>query len=166
MNLQYYRCHDNAQPPTNEHPSAGWDFYCVSDETFSDGFGPKLGRMLHPGDSHIFHTGIKASFTPGHVGIFMDRSGMGAKRKIHCMGAVLETDGLHRLAGVIDSDYRGEWMVSLINLGHMDQIIWAGDKIIQCVFHRIPSVNLEEAFSQDQLDWTMRGEKGFGSSGQ
>jgi dUTP pyrophosphatase len=70
--------------------------------------------------------------------------------------------GLHVLAGVIESEYRGEWCVVLCNFGDVDYIIKAGDRICQVVFkERVKGVFLEV----EDLCETVRGEGGFGSSG-
>jgi dUTP pyrophosphatase len=74
---------------------------------------------------------------------------MGAKKNIH------------RLAGVIDSDYRGEWLVCLINLSDVAHQIVAGSNIIQGLVLPVPLVSVMEVSS---LDDTSRGSKGFGMS--
>ena len=79
---------------------------------------------------------------------------------------------LHRMAGVIDSDYRGEWKVCLVNLSGTPELsfdgtgesieIKRGDRIIQCVFQKVEPVQVKEV---EELDKTARGEGGFGSTG-
>jgi dUTP pyrophosphatase len=69
---------------------------------------------------------------------------------------------IHRLAGVIDANYRGEWMVSLINLSKKPYTIFEGDKIIQAIIQRDEQLD----FVLGELDETSRGEQGFGSSGR
>ena len=85
----------------------------------------------------------------GYAGLIWDRSSMGVK-------------GLHRFAGVIDSDYRGEIKVCIHNASQKSYTISEGDKIAQLVVQAIPSFFLREV---DSLEGTERGGKGFGSSG-
>ena len=69
---------------------------------------------------------------------------------------------IHAALGTIDSDYRGEIGVLLINLGKTPLLINKGDRVAQAVFVPVRQFELEQA---DQLDETKRGSKGFGSSG-
>ena len=82
--------------------------------------------------------------------LLKDRSGMAAKHNIHV------------LAGVIDSDYRGEWFVCLYNLGNKPYIVKAGHRVCQGIFVPVPIVRMEEVY---YLEGTERGEGGFGSTG-
>ena len=121
---------------SNDH-AAGFDIASTVDHT------------LEPGECFVFNTGLSASIEEGYCVVLFDRSGMGAKRNIH------------RLAGVIDSDYRGEWLVCLVNLSEDSHIIRAGDNIIQGLVLPVPELSIIEVKS---LDETERGSKGFGSS--
>ena len=76
---------------------------------------------------------------------------MGAKKNIH------------RLAGVIDCTYRGEWMVVLTNLSKDSHIIEAGDKIIQAQLALVIPAN---PVWTNELPESYRGESGFGSTGR
>jgi len=106
--------------------------------------------VLEPGGSHLFRTGISMAIEEGHACYFWDRSGMGAFQEVH------------RLAGVIDEDYRGEWLVKLINLSGVPRKISPGDKIVQGVFQE----RIEAEFPVvDTLPETARGAGGFGSTG-
>ena len=107
-------------------------------------------HTLKPGETYAFGTGIATSFPKGYVALIWDRSGLGSK-------------GVHRLAGVIDSGYRGEWKVILINLSKKAYKVTAGDKIAQCIFQKVESVKIQEVKS---LTTSKRGAKGFGSSGR
>ena len=64
--------------------------------------------------------------------------------------------------GIIDSDYRGEIKVSLINRGHDFFEVKRGDRIAQIVFEKLPDVEIEKV---TVLDVTGRGDNGFGSTG-
>lgn len=105
---------------------------------------------LKPGEIHAFSTGISVEFPEGYVALLWDRSGMGVS-------------GIHRLAGVIDSGYRGEWKVVLVNLSDEAYEVSAGDKIVQCVLQKYEPVEITES---KELVASERGEKGFGSSGR
>lgn len=105
---------------------------------------------LKPGETHMFGTGISVEIPNGHVALFWDRSGLGSK-------------GIHRLAGVVDSTYRGEWKIVLTNLTKKKFAIAAGDKIVQCLIQKFEQVNIKEV---KKLSDTSRGAKGFGSSGR
>jgi dUTP pyrophosphatase len=130
---------DNATLPTKDNPSdAGIDIY--TNESYT----------LAPGERHLFTTGIAVEFPEGNVALLWDRSGLGSK-------------GLHRLAGVIDSGYRGEWKVVLLNTTQEPFEIKAGDKIIQCILQKFTPAQIEEV---TDLSDTARGDKGFGSSGR
>ena len=70
---------------------------------------------------------------------------------------------IHRLAGVIDSSYRGEWLICLTNLGDEEQIISPGDKIVQAIIQK--EVEIEPKWVEE-LDETERGEGRFASTGK
>jgi len=129
----------NATLPTKENASdAGIDIYTNESKT------------LKAGEVHMFSTGISVEFSRGYVALLWDRSGLGSK-------------GIHRLAGVIDSGYRGEWKVVLVNLTKKPFKIQKGDKIIQCVLQKFEAVKITEVKQQAK---SKRGKKGFGSSGR
>lgn len=139
ISFEVKKLSDNAKLPTKEnHADAGIDIY--ANETYT----------LQPGEIHMFSTGICVAFPDGYVALFWDRSGMGSK-------------GIHRFAGVIDSEYRGEWKVVLANHSKEPYEIKAGDKIIQCVLQKFEPVDIKEV---EELSETTRGVGGFGSSGR
>lgn len=139
LELRVVLCHPDAVLPSKSTEfAAGFDLYTIE------------SVLLLPGESQLFRTGIQAAVPPGFCAVLFDRSGMGGKRNIH------------RLAGVIDEDYRGEWLVSLINLSDVDQEINSGDKIVQALILPVPVVRVVEV---SELSDTARGEAGFGSSG-
>ena len=109
---------------------------------------------LAPGQRMAIPTGLAIS--PGRadiVALIFSRSGMGAKSGISLANSV----------GVIDSDYRGEIKVTLINHGQADYTVQPGDRIAQLMFVPI----LTAAFLPvEELDETVRGEGGFGSTGR
>lgn len=94
-------------------------------------------------------TGIAMALPKNHVGVVKDRSGFGAR-------------GLHILGGVFDENYRGEWIILMINLGKEKAVIQKGERCGQVVVSPIPQLVIEEV---NELDETNRGSSGFGSSG-
>ena len=95
-------------------------------------------------------TGLAVAIPPGFYGRVAPRSGLAAKH------------GLDVLAGVIDSDYRGEIVCVLLNTGDETIKLPAGSKICQLIIEQI--ITPEAAWATD-LDETARGAGGFGSTG-
>lgn len=109
--------------------------------------------VLAPGDRVLVPTGYRFAIPPGYEGQIRPRSGLALSHGILVPNA----------PGTIDSDYRGELMVILLNAGEKSYSIRRGDRIAQLVI--APVVNVE--FSEcDQLEATDRGERGFGHSGR
>ena len=105
---------------------------------------PAGGRAAVP-------TGLRVQIPPGHVGLVWPRSGLAVRH------------GIDTLAGVIDSDYRGEVKVVLANHGVEDFAISPGDRIAQLLVQRVERATF---LSAPALDDTDRGEGGFGSTGR
>ena len=122
--------------------SAGADIYALLDEPVT----------IAPGETVFIHTGIAIAIPEGLVGLNFARSGMAAKRGLAPANKV----------GVIDSDYRGEVMVALHNHGKEAQTVEHGDRVAQMVFVPYYAADFVEV---DELDSTVRGEGGFGSTG-
>lgn len=148
------KLHPDAKIPTRNFPTdAGLDLYSVETVTVHpvnwpsrahfDGSEPLSTRAL-------VKTGIAVAVPVGYGLFIWDRSGLSSRH------------GLHRLAGVVDSSYRGEVCVVLVNLGDSPYTIKAGDKVAQGI---LAPIALSQAEEVDELDSTERGEKGFGSSG-
>jgi dUTP pyrophosphatase len=142
-----------SKAPFKKRPEdAGWDISCVRDDTFVILEDKNLAyRVLLPGESHLFDSGIATSFPPGWVAMLKDRSGMGA---IKCV---------HVFAGVIDNSYTGPWKVRLTNFGTEPITIAEGDRIAQVLFLPVPDVIVNIV---EELPTSDRGDKGFGSSGK
>lgn len=139
MKLKVKRIHENAKLPLYQHKGdAGLDVFSSID------------YVLGTGEVKPIPTGIKVAVPEGHVGLIWDKSGISLK-------------GVHRLAGVIDSGYRGEVRVVMVNLGDEPFVIEKGMKIAQLLIQ--PVVELEVIETED-LEETSRGEKGFGSTGK
>src|SRR3972149_5177446 len=106
---------------------------------------PPLGRMLIP-------TGISVAIPPGFEGQVRPRSGLAMRSGLTCLNS----------PGTIDSDYRGEICVILVNLGAEPFSVRRGDRIAQLVFSSVAKGAWREV---DGLDPTPRGERGFGHTG-
>lgn len=105
-----------------------------------------LGRALVP-------TGLKIAVPHGYELQVRPRSGLALKFGITCLNS----------PGTVDSDYRGEVGVILVNLGAEDFVIRRGDRIAQAVVARHARIVWEQT---ESLESTMRGEGGFGSTGR
>jgi dUTP pyrophosphatase len=105
---------------------------------------------LPPGGRAAVGTGLVLALPAGHVGLVWPRSGLALRH------------GIDTLAGVIDSDYRGEVRVVLVNHGREPFAIAPGDRIAQLLVQRVERV---EFVAQETLDATARGAQGFGSTG-
>jgi len=107
---------------------------------------------LVPGEIRIVPTGLILAIPKGFEGQLRPRSGLAAKHGITVLNA----------PGTIDSSYRGEIKVILINHGSEPYCIYRGDRIAQLVIAPVHTVTLQLAVD---LDNTERGEGGFGSTG-
>ena len=103
--------------------------------------------------SALIPTGITVAFSNNYEIQIRPRSGLAAKNNITVLNA----------PGTIDSDYRGEIKVIIYNHGYDDFIINNGDRIAQMILSPVIKMELEET---DDLPETLRGEKGFGSTGK
>jgi len=139
LELKVKRIHKDAKLPLYQHQGdAGLDLFSSVD------------HVLAPGEVKPVPTGIKVAVSEGYVGLVWDKSGISLK-------------GVHRLAGVIDSGYRGEVRVVLVNLGNESFVIKKGMKIAQLLIQAIAQVKVVEV---EELEETSRGDKGFGSTGK
>ena len=108
---------------------------------------------LLPGKSAIIPTGLSVSIPQGYEIQIRPRSGIAAKKNV----TVLNTPG------TVDSDYRGEIKVILINLGKLSFTVEKGDRIAQMVICPVIKAKLKEV---EDLNTSSRGEGGFGSTGK
>jgi dUTP pyrophosphatase len=107
---------------------------------------------LAPGERATVATGLAIAIPPGHAGFVQPRSGLAAKHGI----SIVNTPGL------VDSGYRGELKVILLNTDPSEAfVVEPGMRIAQLVIVPIPRVELREV---DDLPDTERGDRGFGSS--
>lgn len=137
--LRIVRLSDAATAPTRGSAgAAGFDLFAAQE------------RSIPPGDRAVVKTDIQIGLPAGCYGRVAPRSGLAAK---HCIDVG---------AGVVDSDYRGNVMVLLINSGSEAFHVKIGDRIAQLILEKIAAVDVVEVSS---LDDTIRGAGGFGSSG-
>jgi dUTP diphosphatase len=108
--------------------------------------------VLAPGERALIPTGLVLELPSGFEGQVRPRSGLALRHGVTVVNA----------PGTIDSDYRGEVAVALVNLGAEPFTIERGDRIAQLVVARVESVELEEV---EDLSPTGRGDGGFGSTG-
>ena len=139
INIKIKKLHPNAKIPTlgTEH-AAGFDIYSIEDV------------IILPNKTKAISSGISMEIPKGKCCVIWDRSGMGFK-------------GIHRFAGLIDSDYRGEFKIILCNHTLKPFGIKKGDRIVQGVIQDYYQPEFEEV---DELDDSVRGEDGFGSTGR
>lgn len=109
-------------------------------------------RVLLPGQADTIPTGLRLAVPPGYEIQVRPRSGLSRRFRI----------GLTNSPGTIDSDYRGELGILLINLGERPFVIRRGERIAQLVLARVAAMDAREA---GHLQETARGAGGFGHSG-
>ena len=122
--------------------AAGAALYAATD-------GPVTGA---PGQTVLIHTGLALAIPQGFVGLVYARSGLATKQGLAPANKV----------GVIDADYRGELMVALHNHSGETRTVECGDRIAQVVIAPYLTAQFTQ---QEELDDTVRGEGGFGSTG-
>lgn len=142
MNIKIINKSKLPLPQYKTKGAAGLDLYADIEEEI----------MLKPMERKLIPTGIYLSIPKGYEGQIRARSGLAIKHGI----------GLVNGIGTIDSDYRGEIKVILINYGEKDFKIKRGDRIAQIVFAKYEKVNLVEV---ESIDETKRGGGGFGHTG-
>ena len=136
-------------------PAAILPTYATAGSAGADLYALPVGDpvVVGPGETAFLRTGLAVAIPVGYVGLIFARSGLACKRGLAPANKV----------GVIDSDYRGEWMIALHNHGDTPQIVNPGDRIAQFVLVPVLTPLMTEV---DSLDETARGEGGFGSTGR
>lgn len=124
MNLKVKLLHPTAKVPQCALESAGYDLFAIKEQA------------LVPSVPTLIELGIATEFDSDFGAFIWDRSSFGAK-------------GIHRLAGLIDYNYRNEWKVVLINLTKDVIMVNPGEKVAQVVFQRIkkPIITVVEELS-------------------
>ncbi|MBQ8583802.1 MAG: dUTP diphosphatase [Clostridia bacterium] len=144
MKLKIKKLDERAIIPTyGTEYSAGADLYNMGGETVS----------VAPGETVLIHTGLSIEIPEGYCGLIFARSGLATKRGLAPANKV----------GVVDSDYRGEWMVALHNHSDKTATVEGGERVAQMVV--VPYLKAEFELT-DELSETERGAGGFGSTGR
>lgn len=107
--------------------------------------------VVEPGERKGVATGIAMEIPIGYVGLIWDKSGLAIK------------NGLKTLGGVIDSGYRGEVLVGILNSSPVVYTFKKGEKVAQMIIQKTEEVEIVEV---EELEESARGGKGFGSSGK
>ena len=107
---------------------------------------------LEPGERRLVPTGLAVAIPEGHAGLVLPRSGLALQKGVTVLNA----------PGLIDSGYRGELRVLLINHGAGSVGIERGERIAQLVIQTVARARLVEV---ERLPGSARGEGGFGSTG-
>lgn len=142
IEIEFTLLHELAQAPRYAHPGdAGADLVCVEDV------------KLAPGERALVATGLAIALPDGYVGLVHPRSGLAIKQGI----------GIVNTPGTIDSGYRGELKICLINLDANESVqLPAGSRIAQLVIQEV----INATFTQvETLNETARSDGGFGSTG-
>lgn len=161
IELKFKKLVGQAKLPAKTNGNIGIDLSVVADDINrwlyiidTNNKKPAMSYFLQPGERVVFNTGLSVEIPDGYALIIKDRSGLAAK------------NGIHVLAGVIDSSYRGEIKVCLLNTSKNydgDVRINEGDRIAQAILTHDLTCSIIET---SELSETPRGEKGFGSSGK
>lgn len=140
LEINVKKLSENATIPTQGTKfAAGYDLYAAEDE------------VVFCGTRKLIKTNISMEITPGYYGRIAPRSGLAYK------------SGIDVLAGVIDSDYRGDIGVILYNTDkNIDFVVKKGDRIAQIIFEACYSATLNTV---ENLDNTLRQGGGYGSTG-
>lgn len=140
MSLKVKKLSADAQLPTRgSDGAAGYDLQSIE------------SCVVLPGKRAVVATGLSIELPPGVYGRIAPRSGLAVKH------------GIQVGAGVVDADYRGEVKVVLFNHDSNPYLIKPGYRIAQLILERCETPDVEEIF--DSSD-TVRGQGGFGSTGQ
>ena len=141
MTVKFRKINPEASLPSYAHPGdAGMDVRSVEE------------TVIQPGERRLIHTGLVMMLPPGYEAQVRPRSGLALKNGI----TVLNTPG------TIDEGYRGEVGVILVNFGDAPFKVEKGAKIAQMVIAPCAQAEIVET---SEVDGTVRGEGGFGSTG-
>lgn len=142
MKIQVINKSNYALPKYETEGSAGMDLSANIDQAL----------VLKPLERMLIPTGLYISLPQGYEAQIRARSGLSYKH------GITVTNGI----GTIDSDYRGEICVNLVNISNQDYTISPGDRVAQMVINKYERVSLIEV---DELDDTNRSSGGFGHTG-
>jgi dUTP pyrophosphatase len=140
MQLKVKRLTETAKLPVRAHDT----------DSGADLFSDDIVHVIEPGQRRLISTGVAATVEAGYDIQFVDKSGLAWK------------NGITVLGGLIDESYRGQLMVVLLNTSDEPYTVEPYSKLTQMV---VRPVLYPEIVEVDELDETVRGEGGFGSTG-
>lgn len=141
MEIKLKLLNDYAKVPTRgSEQAAGYDLHAAE------------GVVIKPGETALIGTGTAVAIPEGYFGGIYARSGLSIKQGLRPANCV----------GVIDSDYRGELIVALHNDSSSEKEVNIGDRIAQLIIQPFIQTTFKVC---NELDDTVRGEGGFGSTG-
>ena len=139
--LRYKLLRSDAKPPMKAtEGSAGFDLFAAE------------ACCIPSSEVGLIKTGLALACPNGTYGKISDRSSIACRHNLHV------------LAGVIDSDYRGEIKIVMHNFGNKPMYVGMHMKVAQIIIHKIVNI-LDIIECKEEFDLTSRGENGFGSSG-
>jgi len=142
LSIRIKKLHDDAVVPAYQtEEAAGFDLHSVDDYT------------LKSGQRALVETGLAMALPRGYELQVRPRSGLAFKHGVTVLNS----------PGTIDSDYRGEVKVLVVNLGDEEFVIQKGERIAQAVLKAVIQASFDEVA---ELDETLRGAGGFGSTGR
>lgn len=145
VNVKIKKIKENAVIPTKStFHAAGFDLYACLDSDSIE---------IMPQTNIKISTGLAFELPQGYMSLIFARSGIATKESLRPANCV----------GIIDSDYRGEYIVPLFNDSNEIKVIKNNERIAQLVIMPYPEITFNEV---DELSTTSRGENGFGSSGK
>lgn len=143
MYAKIKKLNDLAKIPHKETKfSAGMDLFAATDSEIT----------IKPGETKMIPLGFATELAPFTAALILPRSGLASKKGLRPANT----------PGLIDADYRGEWMVALHNDSQTVQSVMPQERIAQALFIKFYGTDFEEV---DELTDTDRGEGGFGSTG-
>lgn len=145
MKLKILNISNNALPEYKTEGAAGMDL---------SAWLPDGPIIVKPFERLLISTGLIMEIEPGHEGQVRPRSGLSIKHGITLVAT-----------GTIDSDYRGEVKIPIINLSNESFVIENGDRIAQIIFAECKRAVVTEVDSKNHLSSTRRDDDGFGSTG-
>ncbi len=144
LNIKYVNTSGYEQPVKMSSGASGYDIKANLNEPIS----------LAPLERELVPTGLFLEIPSGYEAQIRARSGLAIKSGLGLLNGI----------GTVDSDYRGEIKVILVNLSKEEAIIHPGDRIAQLIFSKVVDVKLEEV-KPDELSHSRRGNGGFGHTG-
>lgn len=130
-------------PTRGSEDAAGWDIYAALENP----------TTIQPYTTAKIDAGFATEFPTGYFAAVYARSGLSIKQGLR----------LANTTGIIDADYRGNWIIALYNDSDTPKVVNPGDRIAQVIFHKFETPVFEET---EELNMTERGCGGLGSTGK